>query len=92
VDDSQCGSITKLTKKNRIKIGNVPGSSKIMTYKFTGTPPDHFRLDWNMITFWGGGGWDYHLANKSNNYGAFTLDVKSVSNENLDGILSGIQC
>jgi hypothetical protein len=26
------------------------------------------------------------------NYGAFTLDVKSVLNENLGGILGGIQC
>jgi hypothetical protein len=26
------------------------------------------------------------------NYGAFTLDVKSVLNENLDGILGGTQC
>jgi hypothetical protein len=25
-------------------------------------------------------------------YGAFTLDVKSVLNENLDGILGGAQC
>ncbi len=26
------------------------------------------------------------------NYGAFTLDVKSVLNENLGGILGGMQC
>jgi hypothetical protein len=31
--------------------------------------------------------WDaYHI------YGAFTLDVKSILNENLGGILGGMQC
>jgi hypothetical protein len=30
--------------------------------------------------------------NSSNYYGAFTLDVKSVLNENLGGILGGTQC
>ncbi len=28
----------------------------------------------------------------SSSYGAFTLDVKSMLNENLDGILGGTQC
>jgi len=31
-------------------------------------------------------------VNISPNYGAFTLDVKSVLNENLGGILGGTQC
>ncbi len=37
----------------------------------------------------GGGG--KHL-NGNYSYGAFTLDVKSVLNENLGGILGGTQC
>jgi hypothetical protein len=59
-------------------------------------------VDWAVLDFYedplvvsvfgkalgvGGGGYGYFQNN-----GAFTPDVKSVLNENLDGILGGTQC
>ncbi len=36
--------------------------------------------------------WHIHLGMLEDLYDAFTLDVKSVLNENLGGILGGTQC
>jgi hypothetical protein len=48
----------------------------------------------SKILWWTPSGQDsFWMGNKiTNTYGAFTLDVKSVLNENLGGVLGGMQC